>query len=101
MGSFDGSYITSVLTAIKGWVGTLIPLLMALALVALFYGLVKYIWGGADDKDNGKRIMIWGVIALAVMTSVWGLVGLLQDATGIQDSDTVTVPTVPGIEAQP
>lgn len=95
--SIDTSYVDSIVNAVATWVSALVPILIGLAVVALFYGLVKYIWGGADDKDNGKRIMIWGVIAIAVMVSVWGLVGLLQDFTGINSTQTILPPSVPEV----
>ncbi|MEK7143703.1 MAG: hypothetical protein AAB756_02635, partial [Patescibacteria group bacterium] len=35
-------------------------------------------------RKEGKQFMIWAVIALFVMISVWGLVGVLADAFGIR-----------------
>ena len=41
----------------------------------------------ADDEEairsQGKQFMIWGVVSLAVMISVWGLVHVLSDTFGI------------------
>ena len=56
----------------------LVGILMTLAILAFFYGLVLYIWNLRGGKDEGKAIMVWGVVAIAVMVSVWGLVNLLQ-----------------------
>ena len=41
--------------------------------------------------------MIWGVIALFVMVSVWGLVGFIGNAIGVTPgaAGTPTIPTVP------
>lgn len=94
--TIEAGYIDSIIKAVQGWVTSLAPLLIGLTVVALFYGLFKYVWGGADEKSNGKTIMIWGVIALTVMISVWGLVGLLQEVAGINTATTsVTAPTLP------
>jgi hypothetical protein len=41
--------------------------------------------------------MIWGVIALFVMVSVWGLVNLLGDTFDIDQTDTINVPSVEDI----
>jgi len=58
--------------------------LMAMALAFLFF-----LWGGAvfilqagdqEGQKKGRGVMLWGVIALAVMTSVWGLVAIIQNS---------------------
>ncbi len=58
----------------------LVGILLTAALVVFFWGLVKYINSLSSEKDrqDGKNLMIWGVVALFVMVSVWGLVNLLQ-----------------------
>ncbi len=55
---------------------TLVPLLFATAIVAFLYGVQKYITAGAseDKVKEGRNMMIYGIIGLAVMFSVWGLV---------------------------
>ena len=35
-------------------------------------------------KEKGKQFMLWGVIALTVMVSVWGLVGVLSSTFGVR-----------------
>ena|SRR3989344_2219398 len=78
-------------------ISALIPIVFAVALLLFFWGLVKYIWGGAEDKDKAKNLMIWAVIALFVMSSVWGIVRLLRESVGIDTNDpSQQVPTVTG-----
>jgi uncharacterized membrane protein len=47
-----------------------------LAIVAFFYGLVKFISNAEDsaERETGKSIMVWGIIALTVLFSLWGIV---------------------------
>ena len=48
-----------------------------------------------EDKETGKQIMIWGIIALFVMVSVWGLVNVLSNTTGIGGAAApTTIPTL-------
>jgi len=91
----------SLISRISGWVNALVPIAIALALVAFFYGLAKFIFNNAssDAKDDGKRIMIWGVVALFVMVSVWGLVSFIQRSTGV-NGGAVTPITIPEIRQQ-
>lgn len=72
----------------------LIPLMFAIALLLFFWGLVKYIKSEGEGKGEGKKIMIWGVVALFVMSSVWGLVRLIGDELGIQPISTGIIPSV-------
>ncbi len=58
---------------------------MTLALIFFFWGLAKYILSAGDEekKTEGRNIMIYGVIALFVMVSVWGLTTLLGNTFGV------------------
>jgi hypothetical protein len=69
-----------------------IPLIFALAMLFFFWGIAKYIRSTGTDKEEGKKVMIWGVIALFVMVSVWGLVRLIQNEFEIGDTSNVTIP---------
>lgn len=73
----------------------LIPLVFTLALLFFFWGVAKYIWTQGDSKEDGKKIMIWGIVALFVMSSVWGLVAFLQsELLGGPGTNTVPIPTI-------
>jgi undecaprenyl pyrophosphate phosphatase UppP len=83
--------LTGLATSIGGIIEILIPIIFALAVLGFFYGLVKYIFGAEHDKEQAKKTMIWGVVALFVMASVWGLVNWLQGNLGV---DAGTTPNV-------
>ena len=57
----------------------LVPILMGLALLGFFWGVVQFLTNpdNEDKREQGKWFMVWGVIALFVMVSVWGLVRLV------------------------
>lgn len=74
-------------------VQALVPLLIGVAVLVFCWGIVVYLFTG--DKEKGKSVMISGVIALFVMTSVWGLVGILRTTLlGENAPNDVTVPTL-------
>jgi hypothetical protein len=88
--------LETLLESVGRLVDMALPIVVALALLAFFYGLAKLIWGGAEAVAEGKTLMIWGVVALFVMVSVWGLVRFVGDAFGIdQGEDLDNVPSVP------
>ena len=55
-----------------------------LCVAAFFYGLVKFIWNSGDAKkrEEGKGIMTWGVIAMFVLVTIWGIIGFMQASIG-------------------
>jgi hypothetical protein len=77
-------------------VQSLTPIVVALALLYFFWGLAKFILaaGNEVDRAKGRDIMIWGIVALFVMISVWGIVNLLDESLGLDTVDTVDVPSV-------
>ncbi|HEY0948157.1 MAG TPA: pilin [Candidatus Paceibacterota bacterium] len=59
----------------------LVPLVFAIAFIVFIWGVFQYfIMGGADEekRENGKSLMLWGIIGFFVMVSVWGLVNILR-----------------------
>jgi uncharacterized membrane protein YjfL (UPF0719 family) len=89
--------ISGLVTDIGNIINQLIPIMFALALLGFFYGLVMYIFGKEDNKDQAKKTMIWGVVALFVMASVWGLVRFIGDAFGISNNTAPTTTLIPKI----
>ncbi len=66
---------------------SLIPLMFALAVAYFVWGVVQFVILGAGEetkRTQGKQRMIWGIIALAVMLSIWGLVAILGSSLGIE-----------------
>ena len=62
-------------------------LLLTSAVVVFFWGMVKYIYSlGEKEKADGRWLMVWGVIALFVMVSVWGLVNILKNTLGLDNT---------------
>jgi hypothetical protein len=66
---------------------SIIPLIFAIAVVMFIWGAVKFFIINADEeaqREQGKQFMIWGIIALTVMTTVWGIVGVLGDTFNLK-----------------
>ena len=57
----------------------ILPLLIGLTVVFFLWGLLKYVGSGADEKtrEEGKNVMVYGVVSLFVIVSVWGLINFL------------------------
>ena len=73
---------------------TLIPIAFTLSLLYFFWGVAKYIKSEGDGKEEGKKIMIWGIVALFVISSVWGLVYWLRAELGLGDTTSLPIPKI-------
>lgn len=65
---------------------SIIPFLMALAVVGFIYGIIQYFLNpdNEEKRKKGKTYIIWGLIGLFVIVSMWGLVSVLSDTFGIK-----------------
>lgn len=79
---FDGliKYITCIISI------SVIPLIFVLAFMLFIWGVVQYVINDTEEakREKGKQFMLWGIIALFVMFSVWGLVAVLGNTFGIE-----------------
>lgn len=80
--AFDGTQ--GLIRSLGGIVNSLISLVAALALLYFFWGLARFILRAGDEKarEEGKQIMMWGIIALFIMVSVWGIVRFFSEDLG-------------------
>ncbi|KND50791.1 MAG: hypothetical protein AB202_00055 [Parcubacteria bacterium C7867-007] len=66
-----------------------VPLVFALAFIVFIWGVFRYfILGGSDPKkrDEGRQLMIWGIVGFALMVSVWGLVRILTGSVNLNNA---------------
>lgn len=65
------------------YIGRIVPLIFALAVLAFLWGVLKYIFK-PEKKSEAASFIFFAVIALFVMVSVWGLVRILTGTLGFQ-----------------
>lgn len=70
-------------------------LIVALSLLAFFWGMAMYVFGSSNDDKRKKGIpmMVWGIVALFVMLSIFGIINMLQ-ATFLVGGGTIQVPKI-------
>ena len=88
--------IARLLEALGNLVSIATPIIVGLAVLVFFWGLVKYIFsaGNEEAKDQGKRIMIGGIIAIFVMVAIFGIVEFIANAFDVRTGGTIDVPEV-------
>lgn len=63
-----------------------VPVIFALAFAAFVWGIVKhfFIHGGEEtSREEGRTFIMWGLVGMLVLFSVWGLVNILLSTLGI------------------
>lgn len=75
--SFIGKISTEILNP-------LIALMFVVALMYFFYGIVSYIWNPDNEemRETGRRAMLWGIVGMFIMVSVFGIMAFLINSTG-------------------
>ena len=69
-------------------VRSLIPLVMTLALLYFLYGAAQYILESKDEgkREEGRQVMLYGVLALFVMVSIAGIVQVLSNSLQLNNA---------------
>lgn len=58
----------------------IIIIIVSLSLLSFLWGLARFILSAGSDtgREKGKKIMVWGLVALFVMVSLMGIVTLIR-----------------------
>ena len=75
--AFVGKISTTILNPI-------IALMFGLATAYFVYGVAKYIWSPESEEARleGRTSMIWGIVGMLIMVSVFGIMRLLISSIG-------------------
>lgn len=94
----DFNFKTVIENIISFVLDPLVYLLIAVAVVIILWGVVKYIGSGGDEgkRKEGRDFIVYGLIGLFVMVSIWGLVTVLINTFGItEQAPPAIVPKLP------
>lgn len=63
-----------------GFFNQLIRVAFGAAVVFFFWGLAKFLLNSGDEeaRRRGRALMGWGILALFIMASIWGIVAFLR-----------------------
>lgn len=72
----------------------LIPFMGAVAFVTFLFGVGKFIKAAGNEREvkDSKKILIWGVIGMFVMATIWGIITFLKGEFGF--SGGVGIPQI-------
>ncbi len=86
-----GDAVNFVISLIKD---TAIPVLISGAVIIFFFGVIKtFIYEtNPETIAKNKYYMIWGLGAIFVMLSIWGIINVISSSTGIGIGGDITIP---------
>ncbi len=87
--------ILGLLAQANDLINRLIPFIIALTVLIFLWGIFRLVMAGGDGeaRKEAQGYIIWGVVALFVMVSVWGLVNILVRSVNLDN----TAPPAPGL----
>lgn len=87
--------IQGLLCKIGNILNAVVPVLIALGVVYFVWGVITYVIASDEEaKKSGRNRIIYGIIGLAVIVAVWGLVRILTNTFGISNNANITLPTI-------
>lgn len=97
-GQVSGQPLLQLLGLAQDIMSRLVPFAVTLAVLAFFWYLIKFIWKGGQDageKSASLKGMGYSILALFVMVSIWGIIGLLGSIVGVNQGGNIPIPGVP------
>jgi len=77
-------------------INTAVPIIIALAVLYFIWGVFRYVIADDDEtKAKGKNTMLWGIIGIFVMISVWGLVNILRNTFNLDEDAPSNIDIIP------
>ena len=82
-----------ILCRVGQFLNAVVPVLIALAVVYFVWGVVTYVISNDEEaKKTGRDRIIYGIIGLAVIIGMWGLVNLLRNTFGLNNTTNICHP---------
>lgn len=90
--------VNSLIVFLKGLLQTATVLILAAAVVYFLWNVFGFIMAAGEPEERAKKQsgIIYGVIGIAVMVSIWGLVTFLTGTAKLNNQQQVA-PTILGL----
>ena len=68
---------------------TLVLFFLTLGLLGFIYNIIRYFFiesTNEQGREKAKQYALWSILGFVAIVSIWGMVSLLIDASGIEKS---------------
>jgi O-antigen/teichoic acid export membrane protein len=93
--------LVRILSSIRDWLNIIIPILVILSLIYFIWGVIRFvIQGNEETKKEAKEQVIYGLIGIFVLLSVYGIINLIGKTLNVNQGgsgrDLIPYLTEPG-----
>jgi hypothetical protein len=71
--------VNNLTTRLLGMGNTFTYLLVALAVIYIVWNVVQYFIKAESDRAESGKAIVWGIVGLFIIVSIWGLVNILTN----------------------
>jgi len=68
----------------------LLRVLFAVAFLYFLYAIIRLIRADGDDKADARKAVMWSIVGMFIMVSVYGVINLIINTFGISDSNSTS-----------
>ena len=90
--------LTGSIASIGSIVQLLVAVIVTIAFLIFFWKVVVFIFvnQSSDDKTKTKEHIGWSLIALLIITSIWGIIAFFRSIIGIEEGEvnSIQIPEV-------
>ena len=92
----EAATIAGIIGNIHAIIKVLFPFFIGIAVVVFMWAGVQLVLDAGDEaaRKSNKDKMLWGLVAIFAMLSVWGLVGIIGNSLGV--APVASPPVRPG-----
>ena len=87
----DNEGISGVVDKLGDLLGVVYTLILAAIGVAFAWGVLKFVFKSGTDQEEGKSMMIWSLVAITILASVYGIVKIFQETVGVGTTNSSEV----------
>lgn len=97
-GSPNPEGVNTVLENILKTLEVVVQILLTASFVVFGWGILKLITAGGNTTTvkQAKGVIWWGVLALFVLASLYGIILFIKTSIGIPENEPITVPKFSG-----
>jgi hypothetical protein len=95
----NDNQVVTLLVNLRKWLNIIIPILIIVAVVYFIWGVIQYVVMSKGDEEAqaaARNKIVYGLIGIFVILSVYGLVFFLGRTLGIGQGGSAPVPCVTG-----
>lgn len=75
-------------------INPIIVTLFVLATIYFLIGLIRFFLPNESDRETGKRHMVWGLVGMFIMISVFGIMRVIVNTFGVNPAEfSASIPT--------